>query len=98
MADPPTDPNQLGPTFISYRQSDGLDLAIALAWSLRVAGVPVWHDQTDLPPGDTSRRLAEALDGGLSGAVAPEKGGHLIGEGKIYSGLSGCMKSLPLAQ
>jgi hypothetical protein len=69
VADPPTDPNQLGPTFISYRQSDGLDLAIALAWSLRAAGVPVWHDQTDLPPGDTSRRLAEALDGGLSGAV-----------------------------
>ena len=42
---------------------------MALAWALRAAGVPVWHDQTDLPPGDTDRRLAEALSSGLSGAV-----------------------------
>ena len=58
-----------GPVFISYRQSDGRAIAVALAWALRAAGVPVWHDQTDLPPGDTDRRLAEALSSGLSGAV-----------------------------
>lgn len=59
----------LGPVFISYRQSDGTSLAVALAWALRAAGVPVWHDQTDLPPGDTTKRLAEALACGLSGAI-----------------------------
>ena len=58
-----------GPVFISYRQSDGHDIAVALAWALRAAGVPVWHDKSDLPPGDTDRRLAEALSSGLSGAV-----------------------------
>ena len=56
----------LGPVFISYRQSDGTDVAVGLAWALRAAGVPVWHDQTDLPPGDTNRRLAQALASGLS--------------------------------
>ena len=55
--------------FISYRHSDGLSLATKTAWALRAAGVPVWHDQTDLPPGDTERRLAEAIGSGLSGAV-----------------------------
>ncbi|MEZ4503107.1 MAG: SAVED domain-containing protein [Dehalococcoidia bacterium] len=55
--------------FISYRRSDGVSLAIDTAWALRAAGVPVWRDQDDLPPGDTERRLAEALDSGLSGAV-----------------------------
>lgn len=63
----PIDPR--GPVFISYRQSDGRDIAVAIAWALRAAGVPVWHDQSDLPPGDTERRLAEALSAGLSGAV-----------------------------
>ena len=63
----PVDPR--GPVFISYRQSDGSDLAAATAWALRAAGVPVWHDQSDLPPGDTERRLAQALESGLSGAV-----------------------------
>ena len=58
-----------GPVFISYRQSDGTCLAIDTAWALRAAGVPVWHDRSDLPPGDTERRLAEALESGLSGAV-----------------------------
>ena len=29
----------------------------------------MWHDETDLPPGDTTRRLEEALAAGLSGAV-----------------------------
>ncbi len=58
-----------GPVFISYRQSDGREIAVALSWALRAAGVPVWHDQTDLPPGDTERRLAEAMSSGLSGAV-----------------------------
>ena len=59
----------LAPVFISYRTSDGSDLAAALAWALRATGVPVWHDITDLPPGDTERRLQEALTSGLSGAV-----------------------------
>lgn len=58
-----------GPVFLSYRQSDGLPTATGLAWLLRAAGVPVWHDQMDLPPGDTTRRLEEALASGLSGAV-----------------------------
>ncbi len=58
-----------GPVFISYRQSDGTGLAVETAWALRAAGVPVWHDQSDLPPGETNRRLAEALESGLSGAV-----------------------------
>lgn len=59
----------LGPVFISYRQSDGTEVAAGLAWALRAAGVPVWHDQTDLPPGDTHQRLSEALACGLSGAI-----------------------------
>jgi hypothetical protein len=59
----------LGPVFISYRFSDGADLALKLAWALRCAGAPVWHDQEDLPPGDTRSRLQEALSRGLSGAV-----------------------------
>ena len=58
-----------GPVFLSYRRSDGAELAIALAWALRSAGVPVWLDQSDLPPGDTERRLEEAMQSGLSGAV-----------------------------
>ena len=69
----PVDPR--GPVFVSYRQSDGSSLAAETAWALRAAGVPVWHDESDLPPGDTERRLAEALASGLSGAmllVTPE--------------------------
>ena len=58
-----------GPVFLSYRRSDGDELAIALAWALRSAGVPVWLDRSDLPPGDTERRLEEAMQSGLSGAV-----------------------------
>lgn len=65
--DPRVDPT--GPVFVSYRQKDGTPTAVSLAWLLRAAGMPVWHDQTDLPPGDTSRRLEEALAVGLSGAV-----------------------------
>jgi CBASS immunity sensor of nucleotide second messenger signals/TIR domain-containing protein len=64
---PEVDP--LGPVFISYRFSDGADLALRMAWALRSAGAPVWHDQEDLPPGDTRSRLQEALARGLSGAV-----------------------------
>ena len=58
-----------GPVFLSYRHSDGAGLALALAWALRASGVPVWLDQSDLPPGDTERRLEEAMQSGLSGAV-----------------------------
>lgn len=66
---PPARVSPLAPVFISYRTSDGSELAAALAWALRSTGVPVWHDITDLPPGDTARRLQEALGSGLSGAV-----------------------------
>ncbi|MHB8295470.1 MAG: toll/interleukin-1 receptor domain-containing protein, partial [Acidimicrobiales bacterium] len=59
----------LGPVFVSYRVSDGSAHALKLSWALRTTGVPVWHDETDLPPGDTTRRLEEALAAGLSGAV-----------------------------
>lgn len=65
--DPKVDPR--GPVFVSYRHSDGKAIAESLAWALRAAGVPVWHDVTDLPPGDTDRRLEDALASGLSGAV-----------------------------
>ena len=58
-----------GSVFISYRQSDGFTHAADIAWALRAAGVPVWLDQSDLLPGDTESRLAEALESGLSGAV-----------------------------
>ena len=58
-----------GPVFLSYRHSDGAELAQALAWALRSAGVPVWLDRSDLPPGGTERRLEEAMQSGLSGAV-----------------------------
>lgn len=73
MADPTTpDPNQIDPAdpvFISYRHSDGMDTTTDLAWLLRAAGIPVWRDLDDLPPGDTDERLAQAIDDGLSGGV-----------------------------
>ncbi len=54
---------------MSYRHSDGTEIADNIAWALRASGVPVWQDNSDLPPGDTQRRLDEALVSGLSGAV-----------------------------
>jgi hypothetical protein len=64
---PTTDPAD--PVFISYRQSDGSSIAARLAWLLRAAGIPVWRDKDDLPPGDTEQRLAQAIEDGLSGSV-----------------------------
>lgn len=61
--------NARGPVFVSYRQKDGRKPVTRLAWLLRAAGVPVWHDANDLPPGDTNERLKEALASGLSGGV-----------------------------
>ena len=58
-----------GPVFVSHRHLDGAKTAAGMAWLLRAGGVPVWHDQGDLPPGDTNERLAEALASGLSGGV-----------------------------
>ena len=58
-----------GPLFLSYRQNDGSEIVAELAWLLRAAGIPVWRDKDDLPPGDTANRLSEAIDGGLSGAT-----------------------------
>lgn len=57
------------PVFISYRHSDGTPSTAELAWLLRAAGIPVWRDVDDLPPGDTNERLKQAIDAGLSGAV-----------------------------
>ncbi|MBD8485017.1 SAVED domain-containing protein [Frigoribacterium sp. CFBP 8759] len=58
-----------GPLFLSYRHNDGADIVAELAWLLRAAGIPVWRDQDDLPPGDTAERLRQAIGGGLSGAT-----------------------------
>lgn len=58
-----------GPVFVSYRHRDAAETAAAAAWLLRAAGVPVWHDQSDLPPGDTNERLTQALASGLSGGL-----------------------------
>lgn len=57
------------PVFISYRQSDGTAITSELAWLLRAAGIPVWRDKDDLPPGDTEERLAQAIADGLSGGI-----------------------------
>ena len=59
----------LDPIFVSYRQTDGTEITSELAWLLRSAGIPVWRDRDDLPPGDTERRLEQAIDEGISGAV-----------------------------
>jgi len=64
-----TQVDDLDPIFLSYRHSDGDPMAECAAWVLRAHGVPVWHDQTHLPPGNFRRRLQEALASGLSGAV-----------------------------
>lgn len=61
--------NFLGPTFVSYRDSDGGERADCLGWTLRSIGLPVYRDKDDLPPGETRARLKEALDGGLSAGV-----------------------------
>lgn len=58
-----------GPLFLSYRQSDGTKTVSRLGWLLRAAGIPVWRDVDDLPPGDTADRLEQALADGLSGGV-----------------------------
>lgn len=64
---PELDPSD--PVFLSYRQRDGTLITTELAWILRAAGIPVWRDQDDLPPGDTIERLKQAIADGLSGAV-----------------------------
>lgn len=33
--------------FVSYRHRDGAENAAA--WLLRAAGIPAWHDESDLP-------------------------------------------------
>ncbi|TQK17949.1 TIR domain-containing protein [Microbacterium sp. SLBN-154] len=68
----PTDPDSVNPrdpVFVSYRHSDGKPIAAELTWLLRAAGIPVWRDVDDLPPGDTRERLQQAIDDGISGAV-----------------------------
>ena len=61
--------NPLGPHFLSYRQKDGTKVTDEIMWRLRAAGVPVWRDAADLSPGDTEKRLEEALADGLAGGV-----------------------------
>lgn len=68
MTDAPL-PDVAGPVFITYRQSDGTPTTTTLAWLLRAAGIPVWRDKDDLPPGDTTERLEQAIGDGLAGAV-----------------------------
>lgn len=65
----PVTVNPGGPVFISHRHSDAKELARAMAWAVRAAGMPAWLDTDDLPPGDVERRVGEAMAGGLSGAV-----------------------------
>ena len=62
-------PDPVDPVFISYRQKDGTGVAAELAWLLRAAGIPVWRDRDDLPPGDTEVRLKQAIAAGISGGV-----------------------------
>ncbi|MGC4173993.1 SAVED domain-containing protein [Demequina sp.] len=69
MAPTPGVPAPADPVFISYRQADGTEITAELAWLLRAAGIPVWRDRDDLPPGDTDARLKQAIDAGISGAV-----------------------------
>ncbi len=68
----PLDPTTIDPTdpvFLSYRQTDGTRTTADLAQLLRAAGIPVWRDKDDLPPGDTIARLQEAIDDGISVGV-----------------------------
>jgi hypothetical protein len=65
----PDDIDVRGPLFLSYRQCDGTKTVSKLGWLLRSAGIPVWRDVDDLPPGDTADRLEQALADGLSGGV-----------------------------
>jgi hypothetical protein len=62
-------PDASDPIFISYRQKDGTNITAELAWLLRAAGLPVWRDKDDLPPGDTETRLNQAIGEGISGGV-----------------------------
>lgn len=64
-----SDIDPTNPVFISYRQSDGTGITTELAWLLRAAGIPVWRDRDDLPPGDTETRLQQAIADGLAGGV-----------------------------
>ena len=58
-----------GPIFISHRSDDGTASALDVARRFRSSGHPVWLDVDDLPPGDITGRLDEALGGGLAGGV-----------------------------
>jgi len=62
-------PDPFGPVFLCHRDSDGADVTRELAWVLRAHGVPVWVDEDDFPPGDSDKRMEEALTAGLLGAV-----------------------------
>lgn len=59
----------VGPVFLSYRHQDGTTIVEKAARLLRSHGVPVWLDQSDLPPGDIEQSLLEALGSGLSDGI-----------------------------
>lgn len=52
-----------------HRASDGAQLSRQLSVALRACGVPVWHADDNLEPGEIEDRLSAALRGGLSGGV-----------------------------
>lgn len=58
-----------GPIFISYRRSDGTQLAELLDNYLRAGGLVPWRDLVDLPPGETAQRVTEAFEEGISQAI-----------------------------
>lgn len=67
MPKPKYDPR--GPVFISYRHSDGMEIADQLTWLLHAAGIPVWHDDEGLTTGSIEARIKKAMAKGLSGGV-----------------------------
>ncbi|MDO5067813.1 MAG: hypothetical protein Q4D96_11085 [Propionibacteriaceae bacterium] len=66
-----------GPVFISYRQSDGTQLANFVETYLRCGGIIPWRDLADLPAGEVAQSIQEAMEDGISAGiliVTPELG------------------------
>ena len=58
-----------GPVFISYRQSDGTQLANFVETYLRCGGIIPWRDLADLPAGEVARSVREAMEDGISAGI-----------------------------
>lgn len=85
-----------GPIFISYRHSDGSELATSVAKVLRAHGLSVWLDQYDMLAGSFKYRMNEALTAGPSGGVliaTPEVEASSPIRGIEYPGLVGLSES-----